>query len=117
MAFRKCPAKVYTNVTPEDYTEIQEKIEAATGHVVSGEKGSAESDGVTLAYLYDPAKSSLTVQVTNKPLFLECNLISREIDPIMQAMQANNTAIGVYDAPDLTDEQLGKSTETHTSQN
>jgi hypothetical protein len=74
-----CDPITFENITPDRFTALQQKAASAAGIAISGDTGEASADGVTIQWNYDPASERLTMQCTDKPMFVPCSLINAKI--------------------------------------
>ena len=73
-----CPEIVATGVTPEKYQSLIATAKAQ-GLDLSGETGSTRYQGMDFTWRYEPAAQSLTIQCTDKPIFVPCSMIESRI--------------------------------------
>jgi hypothetical protein len=73
-----CDAQTFSGITHEHFACILHTAQSS-GINISGNSGTASRSGITLAWDYDPAAKELTVQCTDKPVFVGCGVILSQI--------------------------------------
>ncbi len=73
-----CPAISLTDVTADKYQALLATAQAQ-GLNLSGEQGSTTYQGMDFTWNYDPSAQSLTIQCTEKPIFIPCSMIESRI--------------------------------------
>jgi hypothetical protein len=73
-----CPSITLTGITTENYQTLLAKA-AAQGLNLAGTTGSTEYQGMQFLWNYDAAAGSLTIQCTDKPIFIPCSMIESRI--------------------------------------
>jgi hypothetical protein len=61
------------------------KIAATYGVTVAADAGSATVSGFTVAWNYDPAAKSLSVQCTGKPIWVPCWLVNGKLNDTVES--------------------------------
>jgi hypothetical protein len=77
-----CPAITLTGITTEKYQTLLAKA-AAQGLELAGPSGSTGFQGMQFTWNYDAASDSLTIQCTDKPIFVPCSMIESRIRSLM----------------------------------
>ena len=72
-----CPA-ITLDVHPEKYS-ILVQTAAEKGLSLVGSAGSTSFQGLDFTWAYDEAAHKLTIQCTNKPIFVPCSMIESRI--------------------------------------
>jgi hypothetical protein len=89
-----CGAQSFNNVDRNVWNCLVAKA-AQYGVNISANSGSASSHGFDVSWNYDPAKSFLSIQVTDKPFFAPCGLVNGKIhDEVDSCMQAHGAELG-----------------------
>lgn len=73
-----CDVQTFSGINQEHFTCLLQKAQSA-GINISGNSGSASGSGITIEWNYDPAAQVLTIQCTDKPIFLGCGVITSQI--------------------------------------
>jgi hypothetical protein len=73
-----CPEIVLSDITAEKYQSLLATAKAQ-GLDLTGKTGSTAFLGMDFTWTYDPAAQSLTIQCTNKPIFVPCSMIESRI--------------------------------------
>jgi hypothetical protein len=73
-----CATQLFDGITQTRFDCLVNKANDA-GIAIAGNAGEASQDGVTIRWLYDPAKESLELQCTSAPFFLPCGTINGRI--------------------------------------
>lgn len=73
-----CAAQVFPNVSATKWACLKTKISAA-GYAINTDEGSASDGGYTIAWKYDPAALTLTIQSIASPWFAPCSAINAKI--------------------------------------
>jgi hypothetical protein len=73
-----CPEIVLSEVTAEKYQSLLATAKAQ-GLDLSGVTGSTNYQGMDFTWNYDSAGQCLTIQCTNKPIFVPCSMIESRI--------------------------------------
>ena len=77
-----CPAITLSGITAAKYQTLLAKA-AAQGLQLAGPSGSTEFQGMQFTWNYDFASDSLTIQCTDKPIFVPCGMIESRIRALM----------------------------------
>jgi hypothetical protein len=77
-----CDVQTFSGITPEHFACLLQKAQSS-GINISGNSGTASQDGITIAWNYDPASQVLTIQCTEKPVFLLCGVITSQITDLV----------------------------------
>jgi hypothetical protein len=75
----KCDKQVFGDVTSANFADLIRQGESL-GMPITGKTGQATRDGVTIAWTYDVASSTLTIECTDAPSFVPCSMINSKID-------------------------------------
>jgi hypothetical protein len=70
--------QTFSGITQEHFACILQKAQSS-GIDISGNNGTASGSGITIAWDYNPALQRLTVQCTDKPVYVECGVILSQI--------------------------------------
>ena len=73
-----CPAITLTEITPDKYQSLLATAKAQ-GLDLTGTDGSTTYQGMDFTWHYDAAAQTLTVQCTDKPIFIPCAMIESRI--------------------------------------
>jgi hypothetical protein len=77
-----CPAISLQGVTAEKYATL-----LATAHGqglnLTGVTGTTQFQGMDFTWNYDEGSATLTIQCTNKPIFIPCSMIESRIRSLM----------------------------------
>jgi hypothetical protein len=73
-----CPEIVLSEITAEKYQSLLATAKAQ-GLDLTGETGSTTFQGMDFTWTYDSAGQCLTIQCTNKPIFVPCGMIESRI--------------------------------------
>jgi len=76
----------YTNVTPEVFTRMKKKLEAAGIHVTAGNNGEMEGSGVKAHFEWDGG-SNLKIIVTDKPFIVSYDYVIGKITDFVHECQ------------------------------
>lgn len=74
----QCPPITFEAMTPEKYASLLQTAQSQ-GLALTGNTGSTTYQGMTFTWNYDPATQSLTLQCTEKPIFIPCSMIESRI--------------------------------------
>jgi hypothetical protein len=77
-----CPEIVATGITPEKYQSLVATAKAQ-GLDLTGETGSTTFQGMNFTWTYDAAGECLTIQCTEKPIFVPCSMIESRIRSLL----------------------------------
>jgi hypothetical protein len=78
-----CDAQTFSGITQEHFDRLAQKAQSALAITISGDAGSASRDGITIAWDYDRASQTLTIQCTEKPFFPTCGMIASQIQSLV----------------------------------
>lgn len=73
-----CPAITLCDITTEKYLSLLATARSQ-GLDLSGETGTTTYQGMDFTWTYDAAAQTLTIQCTDKPIFLPCSMIESRI--------------------------------------
>lgn len=73
-----CPPITLTGISPEKYRQLLTTAQSQ-GLQLTGEAGTTQYQGMDFTWAYDPTAQSLTLQCTNKPIFIPCSMIESRI--------------------------------------
>lgn len=79
---RSCATQIFTSISAVQFACLVKKVNDA-GVAISGNAGSATHDGITIAWTYDPAGNSLSIQCTSAPFFMPCGTIQSKIHDLV----------------------------------
>jgi hypothetical protein len=77
-----CPEIVAPGITREKYQSLVATAKAQ-GLDLSAETGSTTHQGMDFTWRYEPASETLTIQCTEKPIFVPCGMIESRIRSLM----------------------------------
>jgi hypothetical protein len=77
-----CAAQVFSGIDQRRFARLSAKAEAE-GIFISGNVGSATQGKITIAWDYDPATETLTLQCTDAPFYLGCVFINSNIHSLV----------------------------------
>jgi len=81
-----CPPLNFSDVTPSAWVRVQAAAKPY-GVVLTGTRGSSQSHGFTVNWLYDISGKKLQVQCQDSPWFIPCSAINDHLN------QAIGTAV------------------------
>lgn len=85
-----CAMLSYNGVTPSAWQSAI-AIAATYGVAITTDTGSATADGFTIAWNYNPAQKTLSIQCTDSPFWAPCSEINGKInDAIEGALKQEN---------------------------
>jgi len=73
-----CDVQTFSGISASHFTCLMRKAQSSGIHI-SGNSGTASGSGITIAWQYDPAAERLTVQCTDKPVFVGYGVILSQI--------------------------------------
>lgn len=73
-----CPPIALCEITPEKYAALLMQAQSQ-GLNLMGESGSTSYQGMDFSWSYDSAAQTLTIQCTEKPIFVPCGMIESRI--------------------------------------
>ncbi|MBV8673042.1 MAG: hypothetical protein JOZ33_06385 [Acidobacteriaceae bacterium] len=73
-----CETQIFSGITQAHFACLLQTAQSR-GINISGNNGTATGSGITITWTYDPAAQKLTIQCTDKPMFLGCGVISSQI--------------------------------------
>jgi len=73
-----CPAITLQNVTAAKWETLLTTAQAQ-GLNLAGSTGSTQYQGMDFVWNYDESSETLTLQCTNKPIFIPCHMIESRI--------------------------------------
>ena len=73
-----CPPIALSEITSEKYAALLTQAQSQGLNLV-GESGSTTFQGMDFTWSYDAAGQTLTIQCTDKPIFIPCSLIESRI--------------------------------------
>jgi len=80
-----CEAQTFTGVTPHQFTCIAQKAQEESGLALSGDSGTVSAQGISVSWTFDPLSLTLTIQCTDKPMFVPCGMLSSKIRDIVDS--------------------------------
>jgi hypothetical protein len=78
-----CAMQSFNNVTPSAW-ECCKKGVSQFGITVTANSGNQSKDDFTVAWNYDPAAQTLTIQCTDSPWWAPCSTINGKIHDMIQ---------------------------------
>ena len=79
-----CPAFTLTGVTPEVWRCLTEKAQGAA-IPITGDSGTARSQGVTVAYRRDPEANTVTIDVLEMPILTDCATVQAVLREVVRS--------------------------------
>ena len=73
-----CELQTFSGITQAHFACLLQKAQSS-GINITGNSGAASGSGITVEWNYDPASQVLTIQCTDKPVFLGCGVITSQI--------------------------------------
>jgi hypothetical protein len=73
-----CPPIAFNSMTAEKFAALIQTAQSQ-GLAITGPTGSTSYQGMSFTWNYDPATESLTLQCTEKPIFIPCSMIESRI--------------------------------------
>ena len=83
-----CKSVTFSNVPPDTFTCMKTKLQGYGISVPPGNSGELSGHGIVGNFVWD-GKSSLTLQITKKPLFISCGTADSEIDKFVKECQGS----------------------------
>ena len=77
----------FSGITQSHFACLLQKAQSS-GINISGNSGTASGSGITIAWNYDPAAERLTVQCTDKPVFVGYGVILSQIRELVNNCNA-----------------------------
>jgi hypothetical protein len=77
-----CDPQTFTGITQDQFNSLIQKAVAA-GIQISGNSGSAEQSGVTIAWDFDPTAQTLTLHCTGKPFIVPCGTVNSKMHDLV----------------------------------
>ncbi len=77
-----CPAITLQGVTVEKYATLLTTAQAQGLNLI-GDSGATQFQGMDFTWNYDQPSATLTIQCTNKPIFIPCSMIESRIRALM----------------------------------
>jgi hypothetical protein len=79
-----CEDLTYSGVTPDTFACMKQGLENYGINVPPGRSGELSGRGVTAEFMWD-GESRLTVEITEKPFFVDCDTSNRRINNYVEA--------------------------------
>jgi len=79
-----CATQSFSNITLDQFNCLVTKAKDA-GINISGNSGSVSQDGITIAWTFEPAANTLSIQCTSAPFFVSCGTINSKIHDLVDA--------------------------------
>jgi hypothetical protein len=73
-----CPAITLQGIPPDKYATLLTTAQGQ-GLNLTGDSGSTQFQGMDFTWNYDQTSATLTIQCTNKPIFIPCSMIESRI--------------------------------------
>jgi hypothetical protein len=83
-----CDVQTFSGITHDHFACLLQKAQSS-GINISGNSGIASGSGITIAWNYDPDAQRLTVQCTDKPVFVGSGVILSQIRELVHNCTAN----------------------------
>jgi hypothetical protein len=77
-----CPPIIFEAMTAEKYAALLQTAQSQ-GLAISGLSGSTSYQGMSFTWSYDSVAESLTLQCTEKPMFIPCSMIESRIRSVV----------------------------------
>ena len=74
-----CETQTFTGITQARFNCLVQKAAQTSGIAISGNTGSADKDGITIRWQFDPVAQTLELQCTESPFFVPCGTINAQI--------------------------------------
>lgn len=79
-----CPSFTLTGITPDVWSCLTARAEGAT-IPITGDSGTARSQGVTADYRRDPQANTLTITVTDLPAWTDCQTVQAVLREVVRS--------------------------------
>jgi hypothetical protein len=79
-----CPPFTLTGVTPEVWNALTARAQGAA-IPITGDSGTARSQGVTAEYRRDPEANTVTVTVTEMPILTDCATVQAVLREVVRS--------------------------------
>lgn len=83
-----CTPVTFHSVTPDVFSCMKQKLEAAGIHVPPGNKGELSGQGVVADFDWD-GSTNLTITVKEKPFFISCGTVIGKIQDFVHQCHGN----------------------------
>jgi hypothetical protein len=80
-----CDPLVFTQVDAAKFACVAEKVAATVGIPIAGPAGTQSKDGITVAWTFDEAAGSLTIQCLDSPWNKPCIFVNAKIKELVGA--------------------------------
>jgi hypothetical protein len=81
-----CEPKTFLNVPPDTFECMKKQLQDYGIYVPPGDSGELSGHGIVGNFVWD-GESKLTIQITNKPVFVSCGVADNEIGKFVQECQ------------------------------
>jgi hypothetical protein len=75
---KPCEPTTFSNVPPDTFECMKKKLQDYGIYVPPGNDGELSGKGIAARFLWD-GESTLTIQITEKPIFVSCGTADNEI--------------------------------------
>jgi hypothetical protein len=79
-----CATQTFTGIAEAEFNSLIQKT-TASGIAISGNAGQASKDGITVRWLFDPARQSLELPCMNTPFFLSCGAVNSKLHDMVES--------------------------------
>jgi hypothetical protein len=80
---------LYTDITRDWFTAIQDSAQQKSGVLISGDQGTASGQAffgrITIQWVYDPADLTLTIGAIHKPFLLRESMIEKGLTELVES--------------------------------
>ncbi len=98
-----CPAKLYSNVTPQVFELLQLKLKGFGLELTDAADSTLELDGIKVECLYNPDKETIITQVVAKPFFVSCHAVQSEFDTVFADVMGVYPKVTVANSEDIAE--------------
>lgn len=85
-----CETTTFSKVSPDTFACMKTKLHNYGISVPQGYKGELSGKGIGASFVYDPDAKSLTIKITDKPLFVSCGIAANEIKKFVDECQLSS---------------------------
>ena len=85
---KPCEPTTFSNVQPKTFDCMKTKLQDYGIYVPPGNDGQLSGKGIAARFIWD-GKSILTIQITEKPISVSCELAAREIKKFVEECQGS----------------------------
>jgi hypothetical protein len=88
-----CDTITFSNVPPHTFECMKTGLQNYGIHVPPGNSGELSGHGIVGNFVCD-GESKLTLQITNKPIFVSCRVADSEIEKFVRECQGSRESLG-----------------------